>query len=154
MTGPLPLYIFLRRWTEAMAIRQLLPLDYDQSTAKLTAEEQKMREENLIARTRFQDSAMRRLATTICLHAVIRYRKARRKLACFHPDYVTGKRVPTSSVSQKINHLKKEISECECFFCSDMFALCSGCDNPEWIQSKIDKLPPDFEERLERRMAR
>lgn len=93
-------------------------MEYDQRTAKLTPEEQAMREENLAARERgFCDEGVRALYAAVALRAIRDYQQAIR----------TEKRCHNPRLEAKL--LK---SECEEFFDSEAFGdLTGGCGTKE-----------------------
>jgi hypothetical protein len=141
---------------------------YDQKTAKLTPEEQALREENLIARENFNPDGMKKLCAAICLRSVIEYRKMRKRLIAMEQARTMADRLRGAFPQAKrrgrprqnrdeedpIEALKRDIAECEDFFESDMFVNCTGFDNREAAIRSIMKLTPDTLGTIERRLTK
>lgn len=141
---------------------------YDQKTAKLTPEEQLLREENLIARENFAEDGVKKLCTAICLRSVIEYRKMRKRLIAMEQARTMAEqlrmafpkakrrvgRPRTKEEEDPIEALKRDIAECEDFFESDMFVNCTGFDNREDTIRAILKLTPDMLGTIERRLTK
>lgn len=135
--------------------------EYDQKTANLTPEEQEMRKENLEARDHFGTNDCRKLCAAVCLRAILDYKRMTKKLEQYH-EYVDFRNMTTKNARFKtkvpkktrehIEHLQKDIKECEEFFQSDMFTACVGLDGSlDEIKAKIKKIPRQYNVLLERR---
>lgn len=127
---------------------------YNQKTANLTPEEQALRAENLAARKDFDPDAVKRLCSTICLQAVLEYRKMRRKLVIMKPtirfqEECRRERDPRGRkpspdkpdrYTEEYNQLLEDIADCEDFFDSEMFVQCTGLKGREEAIPKILKM--------------
>lgn len=140
---------------------------YDQKTAKLTPEEQALREENPIARENFAPEGMKKLCAAICLRSVIEYRKMRKRLIAMEQARTMAERLRvafpkakrrgrprTKEEEDPIEALKQDIEECEDFFESDMFVNCTGFNDRESAIRAILKLTPDMLGTIERRLTK
>lgn len=135
---------------------------YDQKTAKLTPEEQKMRKENLEARKHFMYEPMQHLSAAISLQAISDYPKLKRKLMVMERDDKIEKRLYMSmSASRKkkmkpwtenpaLEKLREEVAELEEFFDSEMFTSCTGFSDRNQAIRKIMTLTPGTMSLVER----
>lgn len=126
---------------------------YDQKTAKLTPEEQAIREENLKARGNWQANAVHSLCSKICLNTISDYRKLLRQLRKnvydLHNAYRTQRE--KKKIESNIEKIKEELEDCEEFFDSDMFTMCTGVSGREEAIRKIKAVPDGYDHLLEGR---
>lgn len=140
---------------------------YDQKTANLTPEEQKLRAENLAARESVCFEGVRRLCAAACLRAVIDYRKMRKELAYMEEARALRERImgyrkarepkgkKTKDKSKEVlEHLRENVAECEEFFDSDMFVQCTGLNGKEEAIRKIMSMSETSVFAVERRIAK
>lgn len=144
--------------------------EYNQKTARMTEEEQLMRQENLEARKYLQDDSIKTLYAAACLAAVKDYRRYIRKLRqCSQllkvykfqkkndffmttkDRYQLVKRI--KNAEKNIEELKENIEECEDFFDSDIFATCTGVADKDEVIRKIMAIPDGYDHVLERGFA-
>lgn len=137
---------------------------YNQKTAKLTPEEQAMREENLEARKNMNDSAVRNLFSAVCLNSCHEYRAVMRKIRAlsmrdlmYTAPIAMKKRGRPRSISkkdseelEKLLETKKELEE---FFDGDIFASLTGVSGKEEAIRKILSIPDGYDHLLGRRLG-
>ena len=126
---------------------------YDQKTARLTPEEQAIREENLKARGNWQADAVYSLCSKICLNTISDYRRLLRLLRKNVYDLNNAYRTQREKkkIEKDIENIKEDLEECEEFFDSDMFAMCTGVNSREEAIRKIQAVPDGYDHIIEGR---
>ena len=144
--------------------------EYNQKTAKMTEEEWLIRQENLEARRHLRGDSIKTLYSAACLAAVKDYRRYIRKLRQCNQllqvykfqkknDFLMTLKDRHKLVKQiknaekSIEELKENIEECEDFFDSDIFALCTGVVDKDEVIRKIMEIPDGYDHVLERGFA-
>lgn len=138
---------------------------YNQKTAKLTPEEQAMREENLQARKNMHDSAaVRNLCSAICLNSCHEYRALIRRIRAIRmrdmaytaPIPISRKGRPRKMPKREadiLEDLMKQKKELEEFFDGDMFTSLTGVSGKEEAIRKILSIPDGYDHLLGRRLG-
>lgn len=130
--------------------------EYNQKTAKMTAEEWEIRQENLEARKSLQDDAIKKLYSAACLSAIKDYRKYIRLLRLYkyrrQNDFLMTRR-DKKKLDEQIANIQENIEECEDFFDSDIFEMCTGVGDKNEIIRRIKAIPDGYDHVLERGFA-
>ncbi len=137
---------------------------YNQKTAKLTPEEQAMREENLQARKNMHDSGVRNLCSAICLNSCHEYRAVMRKIRAIRmrdmaytaPIPINRKGRPHKMPKREadiLEELMKQKKELEEFFDGVMFTSLTGVSGKEEAIRKILAIPDGYDHLLGRRLG-
>lgn len=126
--------------------------EYDQKTADLTYEERQERAENLEARAHWHDSAVKTLCSAICLGTIKDYRRHLRQLRLdeyrMRYDRLMTRK-DKEKLEKQIETVRENIKDCEDFFESDMFVICTGVESKEEAIRKILAIPDGYDHLLE-----
>lgn len=131
-------------------------LHYNQTKAELTEEEQEIRKENLECRPTMTQKGVRNLMMGICLRAVVDYRAYRRAIQRYAREIEkidSGRGFVSKKDRARIKNLREDISECEEFFCGDIFRACTGIHGgKKAIIDAVMRIPSTYDGLLERKL--